>query len=185
MSPVSKLGTLLLAGLFTLLGSGCATLSEGECYTADWYQLGRMDGQQGYERSRLYDHHKACAEYGIRPDATAYYQGRQVGLATYCTPANGYDEGRAGHSYRGVCPTKYERRFLAAYRDGKLVHEVEEDIEAVERDIDREERVLDDDESSIEARQDARRELRSLYDQMRRLHWELSRLKRSMPRYRY
>ena len=184
-SSPSKLGTLLLLGSLILLGSGCATLSEGECYTADWYQLGRMDGQQGYERSRLYDHRKACAEYGVRPDATAYYRGRQVGLATYCTAANGYDEGRAGHSYRGVCPAKYERRFLAAYRDGKLVHEVEEDIEAVERDIDREEGVLDDDDSSAEAREDARRELRSLYDQMRRLNRELNRLERSLPHYRY
>ena len=182
---ILKTGAFILTGALALLGSGCATLSEGECYTADWHQLGRVDGQRGYERSRLYEHQKACAEYGIRPDATAYYRGRQIGLASYCTPANGYDEGRAGHTYRGVCPAKYEPRFLAAYRDGKLVHEVEEDIDEVERDIDRQEGILDDDESTSEARRDARRELRLLYDQLRRLNHERNRLERTMMRYRY
>jgi hypothetical protein len=182
---IPKTGAFLLTAVLALLGSGCATLSEGECYTADWYQLGRIDGQRGYERSRLYEHQKACAEYGIRPDATAYYRGRQVGLAAYCTPRNGYEEGREGKTYRGVCPPKYERRFLSAYRDGKLVHEVVEDIEDVERDIDREESILDDKDSSSKAREDARHELRSLYDQLRRLNRELNRLERTMTHYRY
>ena len=182
---ILKTGALLLAGALALLGSGCATLSEGECHTADWYQLGRVDGQRGYDLSRLYEHQEACAEFGIRPDAKAYYRGRQVGLASYCTRANGYEEGREGHRYRGVCPPKYEQRFLAAYRDGKLVHEVEEDIEDVERYIDRQERVLDDDDSSSKAREDARHELRTFFDQLRRLNRELSRLERTMTRYRY
>lgn len=182
---VSRLTSLALAGALLAGASGCATLSEGECYTADWYQLGRADGQRGYERSRLYEHQKACAEYGIRPDATAYYRGRQVGLAAYCSPRNGYEEGRDGHAYRGVCPPKYERRFLAAYRDGQSVHEVEEDIEAVERDIDRNERILDDEDSGQEESRDARRDLRHLYDRLRMLNRELRRLERSMLRYRY
>ena len=180
-----KRGAFVLGGLLILLGSGCATLSEGECYTADWYQLGRMDGRQGYERERLYQHQKACAEYGVRVDATAYYRGRQVGLASYCTAANGYEEGRAGHGYRNVCPAKYEHRFLAAYRDGRRVHDVLEEIDAVERDIDREERILDDEDSEPKARREARRGLRRLYDELRHLNRELSRLERSMLRYRY
>ena len=182
---VTRLASLALAGTLLAGASGCATLSEGECYTADWYQLGRADGQRGYERSRLYEHRKACVEYGIRPDATAYYRGRQVGLAAYCTPRNGYQEGRDGHVYRGVCPPKYESRFLAAYRDGKNVHEVEEDIEDVERDIDRNERILDDDDSGKEERRDARRDLRHLYDRLRMLNRQWRTLERSMMRYRY
>ncbi|KTG15908.1 MULTISPECIES: DUF2799 domain-containing protein [unclassified Guyparkeria] len=182
---LTKLRFVLCASALALLGSGCATLTEGECHTADWHELGRMDGRQGYERARLYEHQKACAEYGVQIDASAYYRGRRVGLASYCTQANGYDEGRAGHTYRGVCPAKDEQRFLAAYRDGKLVHDVIEDIEEVERDIDRQERILDDDESTSDARRDARRELRLLYDQLRRLNHERNRLERTMMRYRY
>ncbi|MGM0517847.1 MAG: DUF2799 domain-containing protein [Pseudomonadota bacterium] len=182
---ITRLASLALAGALLAGASGCATLSEGECYTADWYQLGRADGQRGYERSRLYEHRKACAEYGIRPDATAYYRGRQVGLAAYCTPRNGYEEGRAGHVYRGVCPPKYESRFLAAFRDGQSVHEVEEDIEDVERDIDRNERIVDDEDSGKEERRDARRDLRHLHDRLRILNHELRSLERTMTRYRY
>lgn len=185
MRNIARLATLALAGALLAGASGCATLSEGECHTADWYQIGRADGQRGYERARLYEHRKACAEYGIRPDATAYYRGRQVGLAAYCTPRNGFDEGRAGHVYRGVCPPGYESRFLAAYRDGQDVHEVEEEIEDVERDIDRNERILDDKDSEQAERREARRDLRHLYDRLRMLNRELRRLERSMFRYRY
>lgn len=183
--PVTRLVSIALAGILLAAGTGCTTLSEGECYTADWYELGRIDGQRGFERARLYQHQKACVEYGIRPDATAYYRGRQLGLATYCTPRNGYEEGRGGHSYRNVCPAEYESRFLVAYRDGQAVHEVEKDLKAVERDIDRSERIVADKESKPEERRDARRDLSHLYGRLRGLNHELLRLERTMLRYRY
>ena len=34
---VTRLASLALAGTLFAGASGCATLSEGECYTADWY----------------------------------------------------------------------------------------------------------------------------------------------------
>src|SRR5699024_3594474 len=99
--------------------TGCATMSEGECWTADWYQVGRSDGADGYTRARLYDHRQACTQYGIRPDASAYFAGRQLGLKRYCTPRNGFHAGRSGKPYRDVCPAPLEPAFLDVYREGR------------------------------------------------------------------
>jgi len=39
-----------------LILSGCTTMSEGECLTADWYEQGYRDGRQGYPASRVINH---------------------------------------------------------------------------------------------------------------------------------
>lgn len=172
--------TLTLLSAYAL--TGCATLSEGECKTADWYQIGRQDGGNGLTRARLHKHREACAEYGVRPQPDRYFDGRIVGLKQYCTPRSGFDEGRAGHPYRDVCPAKLEPAFLAGHRKGEAIHDVESDISDVENDIDRTERLLDDDDTSHRERRVLRRELRDLYYRMRYLNDELIRLERHYTR---
>lgn len=167
---------LALLAAYTL--TGCATLSEGECQTADWYQIGRQDGSSGFTRERLFKHREACAEYGVRPLPNRYYEGREVGLQQYCTPRTGFDEGREGHPYRDVCPVNAEQPFLAAYRKGETIHEVDSEIEDVEREIDRKEYQLEDDDTSRRERRALRRDLRELYHELRYLNDELIRLQR-------
>lgn len=174
--------TTAIAGLALLALSGCATLSEGECKTADWYQIGQQDGRAGHPRARLHDHGKACAKYGIRPQHKSYYAGRQVGLAYYCTPDNGFRVGRNGQAYQGVCPARYEPAFLAEYRKGEAIHAVSEDIEAVENEIDRMENRLDDEDTTPEQADALRRQLRDSYHELRYLNRELSRLERRYDR---
>ena len=173
--PIRLLALTLMAA-FAL--SGCATLSEGECRTADWYQIGRQDGSNGYERARLFKHREACGEYGIRPQPKPYYAGREAGLRQYCTPRKGFDEGRAGHPYRDVCPLKTEQAFLAAFSKGEAIHEVDSEIDDVENEIDRIERRLDDDDTSRRERRTLRRDLRDRYYRLRYLNDELARLQR-------
>src|SRR5690625_7945360 len=79
-----------LTGLLILPVSACATLSEGECLTADWYEIGQQDGRSGHERSRLHDHRKACAKHAVTPDETAYFAARDDGLRLYCTRERGF-----------------------------------------------------------------------------------------------
>lgn len=169
--------TALLA-LLALGLSGCATLSEGECRTADWQEIGRIDGSQGQPRARLFEHAKACADYGIRPDAEAYYQGREWGLLDYCTPANAYREGRRGASYQGVCPALLEGNFLVSYRQGLAIHDVESALERIEQRISRIEHRLGEEEVDIDERQELHGELRSLYRDYRFRQQELLRLER-------
>lgn len=176
----------LLPALLTLLAlglSGCATLSEGECRTANWQEIGRIDGAQGQPRARLFEHAKACADYGIRPDAEAYYRGREWGLFDYCTPTNAYRVGRRGTPYRSVCPALLEPNFLENYRQGLAIHQVESDLERLERRILRIEHHLYDEEISLDRRLELHRELRSLYHDYRFRQQELLRLDRYQGRH--
>lgn len=157
---------------------GCATLSKGECLTANWYLIGRNDGAHGYERARLYEHRQACMQYGVWPNAKAYYVGRRKGLASYCTTRNGFREGRAGNPYRGVCPASSEQAFLRGYRKGSALHEVASEIDEVQSEIDSLESRLYDDETDDESRDDIRDRIRSRLRELRYLNRDLNRLRR-------
>jgi len=102
---------LLLFLCLFLLG-GCATMSKDECLVGNWYDVGYRDGLAGYTATRIVDHQKACAVYGVDPEPNAYYQGRDAGLQVYCDLYHAVDEGLAGRLYRGVCPENID----AAYR---------------------------------------------------------------------
>lgn len=100
-----------LLPLLLLALSGCASLDENECRTADWRDLGRKDGRHGYPQSRLAEHHEACIVHGIRPDEKRYAEGRQEGLRIYCVLDNAVREGLAGRRYEGVCSSGIDRDF--------------------------------------------------------------------------
>ena len=130
---------LLLAPL-----AGCATLSEGECRTGDWRGVGYVDGTNGRTPSYLAKHAKACAEYGIAPDRSAWEAGRQAGLPLYCTPANAWEEGADGKRLSPVCPPELTDSLLGANKRGLIYHRILTDIRETERSIDRlEDRLVD------------------------------------------
>lgn len=110
-------------GAILALGS-CATMSAEQCMAGDWSGQGYADGASGLSMSRLSEHAEACAEHGVTPDASAYSAGREQGLVRYCTPASGFEAGRTGSGYGGVCPSYLEPDFIPAYHDGQIVHEV-------------------------------------------------------------
>jgi hypothetical protein len=103
------------------LCTSCATLNENQCRTADWQQIGYSDGVKGHDSSRLADHGKSCAEYGITADAARWREGYAQGLGQYCTATNGYTQGRDGARYDDVCPPELDRAFRPAYEDGRRV----------------------------------------------------------------
>jgi len=122
-------------GAVLALGS-CATMSAEQCMAGDWSGQGYADGQQGFTMSRLDDHAKACAEHGVTPDAGAYAAGRRQGLVHYCTPQKGFEVGRAGSGYAGVCPAELEADFNYGYRDGQVVHAVEQALSSARGRVD-------------------------------------------------
>ena len=133
-----------------LLLSGCATLSEDECVTADWYAIGYEDGLAGRPAQRIAEHRKACAKHGVSADLTRYNSGRDAGLEPYCDARNGYRLGRAGADYLGVCPAHHERDFLAAYHAGRAIHELQQQVRRIERSVDaKRKRVQELDEAII------------------------------------
>ena len=109
-------------GALCLLASwagGCATLSEAECRSADWYTIGYEDGAQGQPAARVQAHRRACAAHGVAPDLAAYRSGRDAGLPEFCRPEVGYALGARGRAYADVCPDDLEGPFLEAYASGQ------------------------------------------------------------------
>ena len=118
MRAHQSLFPLLLA---SLLG-GCASMNQTECLNADWYAIGRIDGEKGASRDELLQRSDACAKHAIVPDKTAYQEGYDHGIEDFCTPANGYENGRKGYNYKGACPADLEGSFLLGYQQGKTMY---------------------------------------------------------------
>lgn len=120
-----------LAATAVALGS-CATMSEDQCLAGAWSESGFKDGQAGHEPGRLAEHAEACAKFGVAPDERAYFAARDAGLREYCTPRGGFEAGRKGNEYKGVCPADLERSFVPAYEDGRMLHAAESAVSSAE-----------------------------------------------------
>lgn len=125
---------LLAASVFQ---AGCATytLDRSECLSADWESIGYADGQAGYPAARFAEHEAACVRHDVVADPVAYDRGRERGLTAYCTGSSGFEVGRRGETYQGVCPKHLEDDFLNAYDLGGNVRRVEQAIVSAERNI--------------------------------------------------
>jgi hypothetical protein len=99
--------------------SGCATLNKSECVNADWKMIGMEDGTSGRPQSHIGKHRSACAKFNIVPDLDAYQQGHAEGITRYCTELNGFESGKRGAVYNGVCPPNLESLFLDGYYYGR------------------------------------------------------------------
>jgi len=125
-----RLAIYLMAAL---MFSSCATLNKSECREAGWQTIGLEDGAKGHPLTYISRHRKACAEYGVAPDLDQYELGHNAGLMRFCTPANGFKQGRAGRPYHDVCPTQLEGQFLAGYDTGRELHELKSEIDRMLR----------------------------------------------------
>lgn len=114
--------SLIVMLISALVLSGCATLNKEECLTADWYQIGYEDGARGYPDTRIASHREACAKHGIAPDFRSYQDGHAEGVIRFCTPRNGFEQGKKGYNYSGICPTSLEPGFLDGYDAGRQIY---------------------------------------------------------------
>lgn len=115
----------VIAGCGLLAGS-CASLSEDQCLAGNWDGIGYSDGANGFGTGRFGDHVKACEQFGVVPDQAVYMTGRARGLTTYCQPGRGFQVGRSGGSYGGVCPASLEGPFLGGFSDGRVVWDTQQ-----------------------------------------------------------
>ncbi len=126
---------LAAALLLMLTLGGCASLTESQCRDAAWSDIGFRDGRNGKVADRIADHTAACREYGIDPDRSAYFQGRDEGLVQYCTRHNGFVVGSADESYEGVCASLDEQEFLVGFNKGQELHRARSRLDDVESEI--------------------------------------------------
>ncbi len=124
--------------------AGCATgLSQQECQLADWHTIGFEDGAKGRPEAQLARHRKACAEHGVALQLNEYRDGWQKGIKSYCLPANGYNLGRRGKSYNGVCSGTMESEFVSAFNNGRSLYTLERDVYRLNRTLTRKRNRLD------------------------------------------
>ena len=126
---------IISAVAFLAIFIGCATLSKNECLEADWFEIGRRDGNMGKQRSIFRDHYDACLEYQVHADRQAYYKGREESLKFFCTKQTGFELGRRGRSYRYVCPPALESEFLSGYAKGRELYKYEKKVVALEKSL--------------------------------------------------
>ncbi|WP_159652362.1 DUF2799 domain-containing protein [Vibrio atypicus] len=122
---------VFLLMVFTIL-SGCASMSPEECKTANWYQVGYLDGHYGNNPNIIGSYAEDCAEVGISPDREKWQQGFDNGTLIYCSPDNGYTVGAEGREYHGVCSSNL---FLQNYQLGRQEYERKQRIEELDRQI--------------------------------------------------
>lgn len=160
---------------FSVFLTGCATLNEDQCRTADWYDLGMRDGRNGYTQSRLAEHYEACAKHGIRPDERLYGDGRRAGLHDYCELDNALREGLSGRRYQGVCPSGIDRDFRNLNEAAYGVYDARRELDNVKSQIHSLEVERENKKTLDPRRKQIREELRELdrkYEQLRdNLRW--------------
>lgn len=104
--------------------AGCASISEGECVSGNWSDIGYQDGVKGKARGKLADYTKTCAKYGAQPNRDAYLTAFESGLVKYCTYERGFELGENGNSYNQVCSGDLSTGFSQGYDEGRAVYEI-------------------------------------------------------------
>jgi len=72
-----------------LAASGCAQISESECRTADWYQIGHRDGDVYGIRPRIDQLAYQCQAFGVQAQEPIYMAGWVDGYREYLIRMNG------------------------------------------------------------------------------------------------
>ena len=192
-----KSRSVLIALSTVLLGACAAKMSKDECRTVDWRTVGYEDGVAGQPGDRIGEHRRACAEYGVTPDLTAYLAGRAAGLREYCQPHNGYRAGANGYTYYDTCPADLAEAFEIAYDEGRALYvrerrvtDTDEQIEDKRREIRRlEYRVAEsafdviDATATAEERTQAVLDTKQAAERIGRLKAEITELERDLARY--
>ncbi len=159
---------------FLFIGA-CASLTKDECRQANWFEIGQNDGTQGRTLAIFEDHVKSCKKASVVPDRREYEDGRNFGLARYCTPLSGFKAGRYSQTYQNVCPPESQGEFIRGYELGGQFGQVEKQLFDVNQDIDEIESNLRKDKVKPDQKQ-------SLYKQVDRLRNEKDRLEREVQR---
>jgi len=123
MRMIAIRALFLCAATYVL--AGCAGMSEQACVSADWRTVGFEDGSVGRSAANIGSYRQACADHGVAPDLDAYRAGHADGVQIYCRASHGFDIGRSGAAYQGVCPANLEADFVAEYNAGRHLYELE------------------------------------------------------------
>ncbi|TXR54520.1 DUF2799 domain-containing protein [Reinekea thalattae] len=146
---ISHWVVLLTAGAVL---SGCATLSEDECLTADWYGIGYADAAAGKASSQVASHRKACSKHGVSLDIDDYLSGYDEGLYRFCTRSVGYSKGLDGYDYTGICPSHLENNFMDGYILGSEIYDASREVRSLSSQLSNQDNKINELEDNIAAK---------------------------------
>jgi hypothetical protein len=126
---------IIAAGVILVM-SGCSGMDQAECNAADWRTIGFEDGTAGRTQASIGEYRKACAEHGVTPDLAQYQQGYAEGVRNFCSESSGFNHGRRGGSYQGVCPNDLEPDFLSGYSLGREHYVLSREVSSLNSRID-------------------------------------------------
>ena len=162
--------------------ASCATLSREQCQSGDWYGIGLADGHEGKPETRINDHSKACAEFGIQVDSQQYFQGRAQGLIDYCHLENAFDTGLKGQRYQHVCSPQIDATFDRYNTAAYDVYRIRTELDSVDSQLSSKEYELRKKDLSEKKRHEIRSDIRSLDRRRDRLRDDLYGKERYMDR---
>jgi hypothetical protein len=117
-------------------------VSGDPCGHADWFEVGRIDGLSGIKIDQS-TYIGRCEARGTTVDRELYSAGWQRGLLEYCTPERGFDAGRSGQDYQGVCPSHVEAAFLKRFKVGAEIAAIDRKNTEIESQVDAKLRLLE------------------------------------------
>ncbi|EPJ45735.1 MAG: hypothetical protein OFPI_35960 [Osedax symbiont Rs2] len=127
---------LLSLGSILLL-SGCASMNQSECISADWSKVGYENALSGKKGSYVAKHTEACAEYAITPQFAEYQRGWNQGINKFCTAQFAWKYASDGRYYHDTCSAESEAVFLPAYKLGKELRLKQREIERLNSDLEK------------------------------------------------
>jgi hypothetical protein len=85
ISALLKTASISAALAVSVFTAGCAQMSESECRTTDWYQLGHRDGELYGRQPGIDQYASQCRAFGVQPQETAYMAGWKDGYGERAT----------------------------------------------------------------------------------------------------
>lgn len=119
----------------SMLLAGCTGMNQAECLNANWELIGLEDGNYGRNLSYANRHQSDCSKYDSQIDMEAYRTGHAEGLRNFCRAENGFNLGRSGRPYSGICPSDLEDAFLSEYDTGKEFYFLDKEISDTKAEI--------------------------------------------------
>lgn len=148
---MKRLVALLFAPVFLV---GCATMNRSECRNADWRMIGMEDGMKGRSPAYIGNHRQACAKHNVTPDLDEYRKGLEEGIRQFCSPSKGFELGKRGSQYNGVCPADLEPLFLESYHQGSKLRAIANEIDTISSRLDSDRKQLKKLKDALDEKED-------------------------------
>ena len=128
---------LLTLTLFALGLAACQSTPEVlACQEADWFELGRIDGNRGAMPAQVDRQTLRCQDSNPQDALRAYKTGYQVGLTSYCTEDNAFYIGRTGLAWHSsVCPESSRANLDESFEKGRVNSEVQDQISELKKSL--------------------------------------------------